>query len=71
MKNLGTKDRLARVVVATPLLMCGMIAPLSLAARMGLMAAPGIYMLGSALFGSCLGYRLMGKSTCARPRGAA
>jgi hypothetical protein len=69
MKNVGTMDRLARVAAAAALLSCSALAPLPLVARVGLMAAPGIYLLATALFGSCLGYRLMGRSTCAPRRG--
>jgi hypothetical protein len=65
--NLGSKDRLARVVGAIPLLACSAFAPFSLPLRMALMAIPAVYLLGTALVGSCLGYRLMGRSTCEIP----
>jgi hypothetical protein len=32
------------------------------------LAATGTYVLGTALMGTCLGYRLMGKSTCSARR---
>lgn len=69
MKNVGTLDRLARGATAASLLACGALAPLPLVARIGMMAVPGIYLLATALFGSCLGYRLMGRSTCGPRRG--
>jgi len=70
MKNVGTMDRLGRAGAAALLLACSALAPLPFWARMGLMAAPGLYLLATALFGTCLGYRLMGRSTCAPRRGA-
>jgi hypothetical protein len=62
--NVGTLDRIARLVAAALLLVGALLAPLTLAVRIGALAAPAVYMLGTALAGTCLGYRLMGKSTC-------
>ncbi len=61
--NLGTADRAARVVGAMVLFVVGVVSPLPWLAQVGLGLA-GIYMLGSSLVGTCLGYRLMGMSTC-------
>jgi hypothetical protein len=63
-RNLGTLDRLARLVAALPLFVCSVMAPLPLAARVAAFALPACYMILTALAGSCLGYRLMGRSTC-------
>jgi Protein of unknown function (DUF2892) len=65
--NLGSKDRLARVLGALPLAVCSVMAPFPLPLRLGLMALPAVYLLGTALVGSCLGYKLMGRSTCEVP----
>lgn len=62
--NVGKSDRLVRLVSALALLSCAGMAPFPLAVRVGAMALPGLYLLATAVFGSCLGYRLMGRSTC-------
>lgn len=62
--NVGKSDRLVRLVSAIALLSCAVMAPFPLAVRVGAMALPGLYLLATAAFGSCLGYRLMGRSTC-------
>ena len=69
-RNVGNPDRLARVAAAAMMLTCSVLAPFSLEIRVLAMALPALYLLGSALAGSCVGYRLMGRSTCAvaRPR---
>lgn len=67
-QNVGTPDRLARAVAALALLTCSVLAPLPLGVRVAAMGAPGLYMLLTALAGTCLGYTLMGRSTCPAPR---
>ena len=61
--NVGTLDRAARGLAAALSVAAAIALPLSLPWAIGL-GAMGVYLLGSALVGSCLGYRLMGKSTC-------
>ncbi|HEX5656345.1 MAG TPA: DUF2892 domain-containing protein [Polyangiales bacterium] len=63
-RNVGSKDRVARLVAALPMLVCSVMAPLPLAARLAAFAAPAVYLLATALRGTCLGYALMGRSTC-------
>lgn len=46
------------------MLMGSVFAPLSLTVRVLALGMGGAYMLWSALAGTCLGYRLMGVSTC-------
>ena len=53
-----------RAAVALLAGVAAVAAPLSLALRLGLFGATALYMLWSSLAGTCLGYRLMGKSTC-------
>jgi hypothetical protein len=64
-KNLAGWDRGLRALAGVALLVAGLLVPASLMVRALALAAPGGYLLVSALWGSCLGYRLMGKSTCA------
>ena len=61
--NLGRADRIMRVVTAIAFIVGAIIAPIPLIARIAL-AANALYLLGSSLMGTCLGYKLMGVSTC-------
>jgi hypothetical protein len=63
-KNLGTNDRIARVIGGALILLCSVTAPLPLAVRAAGFGLSGVYLLFSAIAGTCFGYRLMGKSTC-------
>lgn len=63
-RNVGSRDRWLRVLGAVPLAACALLAPYSLPLRLLAFGLPALYMLGTALFGSCLGYALMGRSTC-------
>lgn len=64
LKNLGKADRTLRVVLASVAACCAVLAPYSLGWKLGLLAPSAVYLLLTALTGTCLGYRLMGKSTC-------
>lgn len=68
-RNVGNKDRLFRVFAALPLLVCSVLAPLAPLPRILAFGLPGVYLVFSALAGTCLGYRLMGRSTCEIRRG--
>jgi Protein of unknown function (DUF2892) len=62
-QNLATWDRALRAVFAIVLGSCAVVAPLPL----GISAAAGgtaIYLVLTALAGTCLGYRMLGRSTC-------
>jgi hypothetical protein len=63
-RNVGNGDRVLRAIATVALLTCGVIAPLSLPLRLAAFVAPGVYLLFTAVAGTCLGYRLMGRSTC-------
>ena len=63
-KNVGTGDRVARAMGGVVLLTCSLMAPLPLLVRVASFGSMGMYLLFTALAGSCVGYRLMGKSTC-------
>lgn len=62
--NLGSADRVVRVVVALGMATCAVLAPLPPLVRLLTFGVGAVYMLGTALVGTCLGYRLMGRSTC-------
>jgi hypothetical protein len=67
-RNVATWDRIARALGAAAMLVCSAIAPFSILVRVLLLALPGLYLLGTVLFGRCLGYRLLGWSTCKAAR---
>ena len=63
-KNVGTKDRVFRALAGLMMLVCSLMAPLPLAVRVAGFGMMGAYLLFTAAAGTCLGYRLMGKSSC-------
>ena len=63
-KNLGNTDRAVRVVAAIISATCAVAAPVSPLGRLVAFGGTSLYLLFTALAGTCLGYRLMGKSTC-------
>lgn len=63
-KNLGNPDRILRLVAAVPLTACAILAPLDAPIRLVAFGVPAGYMLFTTLAGTCLGYALMGRSTC-------
>lgn len=62
-KNVGSMDRLTRGLGALAIVVCAFLSPVPLWAQFAL-GASGLYVLFTALFGACLGYRLLGMSTC-------
>ena len=67
-RNVGPADRVARGVASLAMIACAVMAPLPLGVRVVGLSVPAVYMLFTALWGRCVGYRLMGKSTCPVPR---
>lgn len=63
-RNVGNGERVIRVVGGLALVTCAVMAPLSLAVRVAAFGVTGAYLLISAFAGTCLGYTLMGRSTC-------
>ena len=63
-KNVGTSDRLARALGGASLMTCSFLAPLPLAVRMAVFGTMGVYLLMTALVGTCAAYALSGKSSC-------
>ena len=70
-RNVGVLDRSLRAMGAAASLACAVWAPLSLTVRLVVFGATGIYLLLSALAGSCVGYTLLWRSTCPRDSSSA
>jgi hypothetical protein len=64
LKNLGNADRGLRLLGALAVAFCAANAPFSLIIRVLAFGGMSLYLLFTALSGTCVGYRLMGKSTC-------
>jgi hypothetical protein len=62
-QNLGNVDRVVRVIAAVALFILAITLPVPLLAQVA-MGLNGVYLLGSSVVGTCLGYKLMGVSTC-------
>lgn len=63
-QNAASWDRGLRAIFGLAMLAGAVLSPLPLIARVLGLGGLGAYLLGSALVGTCLGYRLMGISTC-------
>lgn len=63
-KNVGTLDRVLRLLGSAGLVIAALGAPVPVLARLAL-GASGLYLLGTVFLGWCLGYKLLGRSTCA------
>ena len=69
-QNVGRIDRIARALMGLGLVVAALVAPVPLAVRALAFGAMGAYLLMAALSGRCVGYHLLGRSTCsltARP----
>jgi hypothetical protein len=67
MENVGTLDRIFRAIGGVMMLGAGLVLAVPAAAR-GTLVVTGVYLLTTVALGACLGYRLMGISTCRLPR---
>lgn len=63
-KNVGTVDRVLRGLGAIAMGVAAALVPLPLWARVPVFGLLAVYLAFSTLSGTCLGYRLMGRSTC-------
>jgi hypothetical protein len=63
-KNVGTLDRMLRLLGAAVLIASTFLFPVTALVRVAL-GVSGVYLAGSAFFGACFGYKLLGRSTCA------
>ncbi len=62
--NVGNLDRLVRGIAGFAMAGSPLVLPLPGALGIGL-GMMGMYLVLTAVFGRCLGYRLLGRSTCA------
>ena len=62
-KNVGSWDRVARGLGAGGMIVVALVAPWEVWMRIGV-GATGAYVMLTAFVGTCVGYRLMGLSTC-------
>jgi hypothetical protein len=62
-RNVGDIERIFRALGALSFVLAALLAPLPLPAR-GVGLGLGAYLMFTALAGTCLGYRLMGRLTC-------
>jgi hypothetical protein len=63
-RNVGNNERILRALAGLMLVVGAVVAPWSPAIRFGGLGLMGAYLMFTAVAGSCLGYRLMGRSTC-------
>jgi biotin transporter BioY len=63
-QNVASWDRIVRAVAGLTLFTSAFFAPLPLLVRVLALGLGGLYMVATAGAGTCLGYRLMGLSTC-------
>jgi hypothetical protein len=63
-QNAANLDPVHRAMAGLAMLAGAFLAPVPLLTRVLALGGVGAYMLGSALVGTCLGYRLIGISTC-------
>ena len=66
-KNLGRSDRFVRALAIVGLSVCSIVSPLPLQLRVPAFGVLAVYLLYTVLSGTCLGYALLGKSTCRTP----
>lgn len=63
--NVGSPDRVLRAIAGVAMASSPFVLPLPSLALGVALGAVGGYLALTALVGRCLGYRLMGRSTCA------
>jgi hypothetical protein len=64
-KNVGTMDRVLRGIAAAGLAAGAVLAPWPVWVRVVAFGVNALYLAYTALGGTCVGYRLLGHSTCA------
>ena len=63
-QNAAHWDRILRAIAGLAMLVASFVAPVPMLVRVLAFGMMGVYMLATALIGTCLGYKLMGVSTC-------
>jgi len=66
--NVGNAERGVRGLAASALITCAFLAPLPWPVRAATFGVLGLYLMFTALAGTCLGYALIGRSTCPTDR---
>ena len=62
--NIASWDRIVRAIAGLTMLTSSFFVALPLLVRILALGLGGVYMVATALVGTCLGYKLMGFSTC-------
>ncbi len=62
--NIASWDRILRAIAGLTMFTSSFFVPLPLLVRVLALGLGGVYMVATALVGTCLGYKLMGFSTC-------
>lgn len=71
-RNVGTWDRVLRVLTGMALLAGVFMTPVPVPVRVLVFGGMGVYLVITAVSGICFGYSIMGKSTCpVHPKGGA
>jgi Protein of unknown function (DUF2892) len=71
-QNVASWDRILRAFMASGVLAGALLTRFPVAVRVLVFGVTGAYLLMTALSGRCLGYGVMGRSTCPfRPKGPA
>ena len=68
MKNLGTADRIGRIVASLAMVIAAVALPWPGVIRLPVFLGLAGYMIMTSVAGTCLGYKLMGYSTCPNKR---
>jgi hypothetical protein len=63
-QNTASWDRIVRAIAGLLMLTSSVFAPFPFLVRVLALGGGGVYMLATALVGTCIGYRIMGISTC-------
>jgi Protein of unknown function (DUF2892) len=63
-RNVARWERIARTVAGAGMLAGSFLAPLPPLVRLLAFGGGGLYLLATALAGTCLGYKMLGISTC-------
>ncbi|MDB4989049.1 MAG: hypothetical protein JWN04_4227 [Myxococcaceae bacterium] len=63
-RNVSNGERWSRAMASAAMLLGSVLAPVSLLTRVAVFGTMGLYLLFTALSGTCFGYRLMGRSSC-------
>jgi hypothetical protein len=63
-RNVGKSDRIVRAIGGLAMALCAVQAPFPPLFRVAVFGGMGTYLLFTAVWGTCFGYRLLGRSTC-------